>query len=120
MASKCDNLPTTVWVWDMTTLELASVLIHEHPVRSFSFSPSSNDLYIVTGQGRVYSWAPMGASVIELPQQGIGQESINQSKLYKIKWNPNCKNMLLFDKTELLIGIPPRELDNNYGDNRMY
>ena len=67
MASKCDNMPHTVWIWDMTTLELASVLIHTSPVKNFSFSPTSNDLYIVTGQGRVYTWAPLGASVIELP-----------------------------------------------------
>ena len=35
MASRCDNMPTTVWIWDMTTLELASVLIHTQPVKSF-------------------------------------------------------------------------------------
>jgi WD40 repeat protein len=77
MASRCDNMPTTVWIWDMTTLELASVLIHTQPVKSFSFCPSSNDLYIVTGCGRVYTWAPLGASVIELPQSGFGNDNVS-------------------------------------------
>ena len=58
MASKNDLMPTTIWIWDMTTLELASVLIHLNPVKCFKFNPKSNDLYIVTGQGRVYTWSP--------------------------------------------------------------
>ena len=82
----------------MTTLELASVLIHLNPVKSFKFSPHSNDLYIVTGSGRVYTWAPLGASVIELPQPGLGNDDINHTSLMKIKWNPKASNLLLMDK----------------------
>jgi WD40 repeat protein len=107
MASKCDNMPSTLWIWDMTTLELASVLIHTSPVKSFKFSPSSNDLYVVTGSGRVYTWAPQGASVIELPQSGFGKDLISNTTLNKVRWNPNARNLLLMDKGELLIGIPP-------------
>ena len=108
LASKCDQMPTAVWIWDMTTLELASVLIHLNPVKSFKFSPNTNDLYIVTGSGRVYTWSPQGASVIELPQGGFGNDAINKSCLNNIKWNPNSSNLLLMDKSELLIGIPPK------------
>ena len=108
MASKCDSMPSTVWVWDMTTLELASVLIHLNDVKSFKFSPNSNDLYIVTGTGRVYTWAPLGASVIELPQSGLGN-SLNTTCLSKLRWNPKSSNLLLMDKNSLLIGIPPND-----------
>lgn len=103
MASLCENQPTTVWVWDMTTLELASVLIHLYPVKSFKFSPQSNDLYIVTGSSKVYKWSPTGSSVIELPQSSQAKHQ----NLSKIKWNPNSRNLLLMDKSEVLIGIPP-------------
>ena len=92
----------------MTTLELASVLIHTSPVKNFSFSPSSNDLYIVTGQGRVYTWAPLGASVIELPQKGFANDTVAGVSLNKVKWNPNSRNLLLMDKCDLMIGIPPK------------
>jgi WD40 repeat protein len=61
----------------MSTLELASVLIHTNPVKCLKFSPSSNDLFIVTGTGRLYTWNESGASVIELPQNGIGNDAIN-------------------------------------------
>lgn len=107
LATKVDAMPNAVWIWDMTTLELASVLIHQNPVKTFQFSPNSNDLYILTGNSRVFTWAPLGASVIELPQSGFGKDLVNSTQLNKIKWNPNSRNMLLFDKAELLIGIPP-------------
>ena len=107
MATRCDNMPSTVWVWDMTSLELCSVLIHSSAVKSFKFSPNSNDLYIVCGTGRVYTWAPLGASVIELPQSGFGKDLISNTVLNRVKWNPNGHNMLLMDKADLLIGIPP-------------
>ena len=99
-------MPSTVWVWDMTTLELSSVLIHLSTVTDFKFSPNSNDLYIVTGAGRVYTWAPLGASVIELPQAGFGNAAINDSALHKICWNSNARNVLMMAKSELIIGIP--------------
>ena len=60
-------MPTAVWIWDVTTLELLSVCIHLNPVKSFKWSPQSNELFIVTGGPRVYTWTPQGASVIELP-----------------------------------------------------
>lgn len=100
-------MPNAVWIWDLTTLGLSSVLIHLNSVKSFKFSPNSNDLYIVTGTARVYTWAPRGASVIELPNTGIDLSSVNKSSLSQIKWNPNAGNLLLMDKAELLIGIPP-------------
>ena len=101
-------MPTTVWVWDMTTLELATVLIHLNPVKNFKFSPNANELYIVAGSARVYTWTPVGASVIELPATGFGSESsVVTTSLSTLKWNPNASNLLLMDKNELLIGIPP-------------
>ena len=69
-------MPTAIYIWDMTTLELTSVLIHLNPVKCFKFNPTKNDLYIVTGGGRVYTWAPLGASVVELPQAGFGSDRI--------------------------------------------
>ena len=58
LASKCDSMPTAVWIWDMSSLELASVLIHLNSVKNFKFSPNSNELYVVTVTGRVYTWTP--------------------------------------------------------------
>jgi hypothetical protein len=55
----------------MTTLELASVLIHLNPVRDFKFMPQTHSLYISTGQKRLFVWTQQGACVIELPQSEL-------------------------------------------------
>ena len=102
MVSKSDIMPKAVWIWDMTTLELVTVLIHKNNVKNFKFNPNSNELYVVAGAGRVYTWGPLGASVVELPVGG--DQSISLSKII---WNPNSGNLLLMDKQNLLIGIPP-------------
>jgi WD40 repeat protein len=104
MVSKSDAMPKAVWIWDMTTLELATVLIHKNNVKNFKFNPNSNELYIVAGAGRVYTWGPLGASVVELPIGGEQTVALN-----KIIWNPNSGNLLLMDKVNLMIGIPPSE-----------
>lgn len=49
LATKVESTPHTVWIWDMTTLNLASVLIHLNPVASFKFAPHSHQLIIGTG-----------------------------------------------------------------------
>ena len=37
LATKCDQMSTSVWVWDMTSIELIGLLIHLNPVKSFHF-----------------------------------------------------------------------------------
>lgn len=71
LATKCEDMPNAVWVWDVTTLELSSVLIHLNPVKSFKFAPQSHSLYIATGQKRLFVWTSGGACVIELPQNEL-------------------------------------------------
>ena len=68
LASKCETSPNTVYVWDMTKVELTAVLIHKDSVRAFKFGPNSQQLVIATGQSRVFVWSPKGASVVDLPR----------------------------------------------------
>ena len=41
LATKCETSPNTVYVWDMTKVELTAVLIHKDSVRAFKFGPNS-------------------------------------------------------------------------------
>ena len=68
LATKCESMPNAVWIWDMTTLELSTILIHLNNVKSFKFSPNSQTLVIGTGQSRVFVWTPKGACVVDLPR----------------------------------------------------
>ena len=68
LATRCDNLPTTVWLWDVLSLRLAALLVHTEPVRSLAWDLSLPRLALVTGQSSLYIWSPLGALVSRIPQ----------------------------------------------------
>ena len=39
LATKVESMPNVVWIWDITTLSLLTVLIHLNPVTAFKFAP---------------------------------------------------------------------------------
>ena len=68
LASRCDNLPTTVWVWDIPSLSLAALLVQTSPVRSLAWDPALPRLALVTGQSSLHLWTPLGALISRVPQ----------------------------------------------------
>ena len=83
LATRCDDRPHIMWIWDSAKLELASVLIQAAPIRAAEWAPvpqqqphsgsSSNNhrLAVACGSGRVYFWTPNGASCAHVPVQGM-------------------------------------------------
>ena len=68
LASRCDNLPTTVWLWDVSSLRLAALLVQTSPVRSLAWDPALPRLALVTGQSSLHLWTPLGALISRVPQ----------------------------------------------------
>ena len=102
-------MPTVVWVWDMTTFELHTILLHINPVKAFKFAPHSQQLVIGTGMPRVFVWTPTGSCVISLPQYMDVQSGLN---VIKVKWNPRGSNLVLSDKNLAILAFPSAELAN--------
>lgn len=70
-ATKCEERPHVVWIWNGLRVKLESVLIHTLPVRSFAWSPDgSNSLVVVTGSANVFQWTPEKASCARVSTQG--------------------------------------------------
>jgi WD40 repeat protein len=69
MASRNDNMPTSVWIWDVQALKLVALLHQTHPVRQLSWSPvRPEELAICCGNGCVYLWeAERGPEALEIP-----------------------------------------------------
>eukprot|EP00825_Cyclidium_porcatum_P005999 TRINITY_DN12947_c0_g1_i4.p1 TRINITY_DN12947_c0_g1~~TRINITY_DN12947_c0_g1_i4.p1 ORF type:complete len:438 (+),score=78.06 TRINITY_DN12947_c0_g1_i4:103-1416(+) len=104
IASKSCSMPNTIWIWEISTLELKSVLIHQNPVKTFMWSPSSLNLVICTGKNQINIWSPDAGSICDLPFQG---KLFNVNKL---QWSQNGKVMILTDKIDIVIAYPPIEL----------
>jgi hypothetical protein len=107
LATKCESIPTVVWIWEVNTLELHTVLIHMNQVKSIKFAPNAHQLIIGTGQPRVFAWTPAGSCVIPLPHY---MDVASGLHVQKIKWNPRSSNLVFSDKQFAILGFPSAEL----------
>jgi len=100
LATKNDNTPNVVWIWDLSTISLSVVLIHFDPVKTIDWSGKSNHLVIATNSPRIFIWSVNGASVCDIPLEG------QEFKVSKVRWNPDGKSILIQDRSNLLIAYP--------------
>lgn len=90
LATRNDNMPTALWVWDMARLELAAVLLQIEHVKGAAWDPNHHRLAVVTGGERVYVWTPEGASFVQIPLPGFNATSV--------AWSPASGQFMLGDK----------------------
>ncbi|GAB4821177.1 hypothetical protein N2152v2_008223 [Parachlorella kessleri] len=88
--TRCDSMPSAVWVWDTSRLELAAVLTQTQAVKCAEWDPASNRLAVCTGSTKVYLWSPEGASCVHIPLPGFRAASL--------RWHPAGACLLLADK----------------------
>ncbi|PNJ47926.1 WRAP73 isoform 4 [Pongo abelii] len=70
LATRNDNIPNAVWVWDIQKLRLFAVLEQLSPVRAFQWDPQQPRLAICTGGSRLYLWSPAGCMSVQVPGEG--------------------------------------------------
>ncbi|KAM3131974.1 hypothetical protein pb186bvf_015858 [Paramecium bursaria] len=102
LATKCENYPTIIFVWQISTLFLKYVLIHLTPVKSFKWSKVQTTLAIATGQSRVLFWNPEQSGICELPFD-------TKFNVQKVEWSLDQQSILLCDKNDLIIGFPNQD-----------
>ncbi|XP_007943715.1 WD repeat-containing protein WRAP73 [Orycteropus afer afer] len=70
LATRNDNIPNAVWIWDVQKLRLFVVLEQLVPVRTFQWDPQQARLALCTGGSRVYLWSPAGCVSVQVPVEG--------------------------------------------------
>ncbi|XP_012589976.1 PREDICTED: WD repeat-containing protein WRAP73 [Condylura cristata] len=70
LATRNDNVPNAVWIWDVRKLRLAVVLEQQAPVRAFQWDPRRPRLAVCTGGSKVYLWSPAGCLSVQVPGEG--------------------------------------------------
>ena len=98
LASRCDNLPTTVWLWDITSLRLAALLVQSSPVRSLAWDPALPRLALVTGQSSLHLWTPLGALISRVPQVLRG----DMEAVTDLCWTEDGRSLCLSSSKHLL------------------
>ena len=101
LATRCDDRPNILWIWDSAKLKLASVLVQTTNIKSMEWSPSFdggaglNKLAVVCGSGRVYFWTPEGASCVKVPVQNF--------KAASLSWCPGGKALMVGSKDTMVV-----------------
>ncbi|KAG9481957.1 hypothetical protein GDO78_010932 [Eleutherodactylus coqui] len=70
LATKNDNMPCCVWIWDIQKMRLSVVLEQTSPVRTFHWDPVQPRLAICTGNSKVYLWSPTSCVSVQVPVEG--------------------------------------------------
>jgi WD40 repeat protein len=92
LMTRNENMPRAVWIWDLKSLSLCSVLIHREPVRAAEWDPTATRLAICTGDQKIYMWRTDGVSIVSVPAPNFSIRSL--------KWREDGKALVLLDKVK--------------------
>ncbi|XP_036599325.1 WD repeat-containing protein WRAP73 [Trichosurus vulpecula] len=96
LATRNDNIPNAVWIWDIQKLKLFVVLEHLSAVRSFQWDPQQARLAVCTGRSQVYLWSPAGCLSVQVPVEGDFQ-------ILSLCWHRSGDSMALLSKDQLCL-----------------
>lgn len=99
LASRNDSLTSGLWIWDISNVQLASLLIHSEAVRQISWDPQSPRLAAVTGGSNLYFWTPAGSAVGRVPPVCRGE----MGGITQVRWNPRGKAIALSSKEQTVL-----------------
>ncbi|NXV41620.1 WRP73 protein, partial [Uria aalge] len=102
LATKNDNIPNTVWIWDIQKLKLFVVLEQLCAIQSFQWDPRQPRLAVCTGNSRVYLWSPAGCVAVQVPVEGDFQ-------IVSLSWRSSGDSMALLSKDNFCVCYLERE-----------
>eukprot|EP00466_Bigelowiella_natans_P020800 jgi/Bigna1/49573/estExt_Genewise1.C_510121 len=85
-----DNMPHTLWVWNMRLLSLNSIIKHNGSIRCAKWDPLRQRLMLCTGRDKLYMWSQEGCSIINVP--------LDNFKIRSFAWSPSGNCLMLMDK----------------------
>ena len=96
IATKNDNMPNAVWVWDVAKLRLAVLLLQSNPVREFKWDPLQSRLAICTANSKLYLWSPAGCVSVSVPME-------TSFVVQNLLWHPSGTTLALIGSTHFCV-----------------
>jgi len=91
LATLNDNMPYSVWIWNMTRLNLLTIVDHKDKISSFKWSPGNVErLAICCGNDKLYMWSKAGSVIIRC--------QADRYVVSDLQWCPDGESILLLDK----------------------
>lgn len=88
-----DNMPYTVWIWDVCTLEVIGVVTCVNPIKGVKWMKKENNLCIYNGTDRVIFWKNNG-NIAEC----VFSFQHKKVSIQKIRWSNDGVKALISDK----------------------
>ena len=88
VATKNDNMPNAVWIWDVENLRLCVLLLQANPVKEFMWDPVQPRLALCTSNNRLYLWSPAGCVSVTVPVEA-------SFTVQRLSWHPTGKSLAL-------------------------
>lgn len=99
LASKNDNMPMVIFIWDLNKLELISILIQKNEIKFFDWIPRQNILFIATGSNKLNYFDLSEPENPKCKVREIKQEFSNNSFIF----SPNGKIMIIKGTTDFIV-----------------
>lgn len=96
IATRNDNMPNSVWIWDVSKLKLAVVLVQSCPVSDIKWDPLQSRLAMCTSNNKLYLWSPAGCVSVCVP---VDTSFIVQ----RLMWHPAGSSLILVGTTHFCV-----------------
>lgn len=96
VATKNDNMPNVVWIWDVVNLRLGVVLMQTSPVREMKWDPMQPRLALCTSNSKLYLWSPAGCVSVTVPVE-------TNFTVQRLMWHPDGKSLALIGSTHFCV-----------------
>ncbi|XP_077167214.1 WD repeat-containing protein WRAP73 isoform X2 [Paroedura picta] len=105
LATRNDNIPNAVWIWDMQKMKLFVVLEQLCAVQQFQWDPCRSRLAVCTANSRVYLWSLAGCVSVQIPVEGDFQ-------VVSLSWHSTGDSIALMSKENFCVCYLEREAED--------
>lgn len=96
IATRNENMPSVVWIWDVANLRLRVVLLQANPVREMKWDPVQSRLAVCTSNSKLYLWSPAGCVSVTVPVDA-------NFTVQRVSWHPSGKSLALIGSTHFCV-----------------
>ncbi|XP_033103905.1 WD repeat-containing protein WRAP73-like [Anneissia japonica] len=96
MASKNENMPNALWIWDVQKLTQVVLMLQVNSIRCLQWDPHQPRLAMSTGNNKMYMWSPAGCVSVEVPTEASFQVN-------SLQWSLDGAAILLMGKDRMCV-----------------
>ena len=114
LATRTENMPTVIWIWDTTTRVLRSVMILHSPIAKVTWHPSIDEILLIRcegddGRSLAHLWDSSwpGPRIIEFAKQMAGGKTIGKTVIRWLNFESPAPAVYFSDSQDCILASLP-------------